>query len=53
LPEAQLQLGDLYKFGLGTAADPATARAWYESAAAQGNPEAAARLRTLPDTLTG
>ena len=53
LPEAQVQLGDLYKLGLGTAANPATARAWYESAAARGNPEAAARLRTLPETLTG
>jgi TPR repeat protein len=30
--------------GLGTEADPAGARAWYEKAAAQGLPAATARL---------
>jgi TPR repeat protein len=47
LTEAQLQLGDLYRAGLGVAEDLALACAWYEKAAADGSAEAVARLQTL------
>jgi hypothetical protein len=47
MPEAQLQLGDLYHAGLGVMEDHAFACAWYEKAAAQGGAEAAARLSRL------
>jgi hypothetical protein len=50
LPEAQLQLGDLYRAGHGVAADVALADAWYEKAAEQGDAGAAAKLRRLNET---
>jgi TPR repeat protein len=53
LAEAQLQLGDLYRAGLGTTEDLLTACTWYEKAAAQEKPEAAARLHILRDRLAG
>ena len=42
--DAQYQLGVLYREGLGIAADPAQARAWFEKAAAQGHDAAKAAL---------
>ena len=42
--DAQYQLGVLYREGLGIAADPAQARAWFEKAAAQGHEAAKAAL---------
>jgi TPR repeat protein len=53
LAEAQLQLGDLYRAGLGVAEDLAIAHAWYEKAAAQDNTEAATRLQGLRDSRAG
>jgi hypothetical protein len=38
---------------LGTTEDLLTACTWYEKAAAQEKPEAAARLHTLRDRLAG
>jgi TPR repeat protein len=49
LAEAQLQLGDFYSARLGIPEDQATAAAWYEKAAAQGNRRAAARLSMPPE----
>ena len=42
--DAQYQLGVLCREGLGIAADPAQARAWFEKAAAQGHEAAKAAL---------
>jgi len=52
LPEAQLQLGDLYHVGRGVDQDAGLAYAWYEKAAAQGNSEAAAKLHQIHRTLS-
>jgi TPR repeat protein len=45
LPEAQLQLADLYRLGLGVPQDVATAQVWYAKAAVQRNQQAAKRDR--------
>ena len=44
---AQAQLGQLYANGWGGPQDYATAREWYEKAAAQGNAWAQAQLALL------
>ena len=50
--EAHLQLGDLYHLGRRVDADPMLAHAWYEKAAAKGDPEAAARLRITASSIS-
>ena len=52
LPEAQLQLGDLYRLGHGVDADTALADAWYRKATAQGDANAASSLCRLYETQT-
>lgn len=46
-PAAQMQLGEMYWFGEGTAPDLARARQWLERSAAAGNADAAADLVSL------
>ena len=50
-PFAQAMLGSLYESGSGVSADLRAARHWYRKAAAQGNADAANRLRALGEAL--
>ena len=43
-PDAQYNLGQAYKMGRGVPADLSIAQTWYEKAAQQGHPQAAANL---------
>lgn len=49
--EAQLELGILYEFGYGMADNQIAALAWYNLAAKQGHPKAAARADLLKKRL--
>lgn len=50
--EAQLELGILYEFGYGMANNQIAALAWYNLAARQGHPKAAARAELLKKRLS-
>jgi TPR repeat protein len=43
-----IELGDLYRDGLGVTKSVADARNWYQKAAAAGNTDAKGRLAALP-----
>ena len=45
--DAQFNLGSFYRYGKSVAQDFATARLWYERAAAQGDSDARQALREL------
>jgi TPR repeat protein len=44
---AMVQLGDLYRLGLGVPKDATQARKWYEAAAAAGDASASKALRGM------
>jgi peptidoglycan hydrolase-like protein with peptidoglycan-binding domain len=44
---AMFNLGTMFERGIGVAADPATARKWYERAASRNHPQARAALKRL------
>ena len=44
---AMFNLGTMFERGIGVAADPATARKWYERAASRNHPQAPAALKHL------
>ncbi|MFI5351157.1 MAG: tetratricopeptide repeat protein [Elusimicrobiota bacterium] len=50
-PFAQAMLGSLYESGSGVSTDLRAAHHWYRLAAAQGNADAATRLKALGDAL--
>jgi len=51
-PAAQFMLAKMYEEGLGTAPDPVRAYRWYDAAAGQGDPQAAAARNALAARMT-